>query len=253
MRTIIKSIGAGLALGAAFVAPAAAQELITNGGFEAGRLVGWTEADGAGGSGGFFVRPDGTQFDPFRPAVGPATGSFYAVSDGTGAGSHALIQTFTVAGPAASVVLSFDMFVDSYAAAATPLGLDYIGAPNQQARVDLLSAGASAFDTGANVLKIFYQGTDPAADPLQDNPHPYTHYLFDITSLAGDGGTFQLRFAEADNQDTLYLGVDNVSIRETPAVPEASTLVSFCLTACGMAALMLRARRGRGQPFPLNT
>ena len=96
----------------------------------------------------------------------------------------------------------------------------------------------------------FYKGSDPVSDPSIDNPHQYTHYTFDITSLVGTGGTFQLRFAEANNQDNLYQGIDNVSIRETPAVPEASTLVSFGLMALAMGGLVLRGRQRTRQAAP---
>ena len=256
MQQLRNLAGGGLllALGAAIAAPASAQQLITNGGFESGSLSGWTTANQTGSSGGFFARSNGTQFDPFRSTVGPKSGSYYAVSDQTGNGSHALLQTFTVNAPASAVILSFDMFVDNYnfGGAVTPNTLDYTVVPNQQARVDILSAGAGAFTTGAGDLANFYKGSDPVSDPNIDNPHQYTHYSFDITSLVGTGGTFQLRFAEANNQDNLFQGVDNVSIRETPAVPEASTLVSFGLLAFGMAALLLRGRRGWRQQSLLN-
>ena len=79
------------------------------------------------------------------------------------------------------------------------------------------------------VLENFYAGSDPVSDPSVDNPHAYTHYVFDITSLVKSGGPFQLRFAEVNNQDNLFQGVDNVSVHETPAVPEASTLASLGL------------------------
>jgi hypothetical protein len=262
MQHTRKLIGPGLllALCAVMTAPASAQELITNGGFETGSLSGWTTADQAGSSGGFFARPDGMQFDPFHSTVGPASGSYYAVSDQAfsdqrGNGSHALLQTFTVAAPASSVILSFDMFVDNYnfdGSAATPSTLDYTVVPNQQARVDILSSGAGAFDTGAGDLTNFYEGADSVTDPNIDNPHLYTHYSFDITSLVGSGGAFQLRFAAANNQDNLYQGVDNVSILETPAVPEASTLVSFGLPVFGLVALLLHSRRRRRQQLSVN-
>lgn len=252
MQGIPKVVGAGLllALCAALTAPAiSAQELIKNGGFETGSLSSWQSVDQAGSGGGFFARPDSGQFDPFRSTVGPQLGSFYAVSDqnGTFDGSHALLQTFTVTAPASSVILSFDMFVDNYSQSgpATPNSLDYTVVPNQQARVDILSAGAGAFDTDAGDLANFYQGSDPVTDPSIDNPHPYTHYSFDITSLVDGGGTFQLRFAEANNQDNLFQGVDNVSIFETP-VPEASTTASLGLLL-GMGGLVIAAKRKKTQ------
>ena len=114
-RSLAGATTAGAAVGLfCLCLGAQGQELIQNGGFEAGSLTGWTTVQQAGSSGGFFARPDGTQSDPYRSTVGPASGSYYAVSDQTGDGSHALLQSFTVAAPAKSVVLSFDMFVDNY-------------------------------------------------------------------------------------------------------------------------------------------
>ena len=54
-----------------------------------------------------------------------------------------------------------------------------------------------------------------------------------------------LRFAEVDNQGYLNMGVDNVSITETAAVPEPAAL-----TLCGIASASMLgyAWRKRRQP-----
>ena len=246
-----------LSLGGAIISPAAAtQELIQNGDFETGTFSPWTVT--SQGDSAFYVRPDGSQNNTFQSTVGPASGSYYAVSDQVsgsngGNGDAALIQSFTVSAPASSVVLSYDMFVDNYADpfaySPTPAGtdLDYNTPNNQQARVDLLTQSASAFSVASSdVLENFYQGSDPVTDPSTDNPHPYTHYSYDITSLVGGGGTFQLRFAEVNNEDNLYQGVDNVSILDTPAAPpapEPSQAGVLALMALGLGGLCWRARR----------
>jgi hypothetical protein len=224
-----------------FCSAAQATPLLVNGGFETGTFAGWTEVDAAASFPGsdFFVLPVTALPQSGGSTVGPASGLFYAVSDSAGSGAHALIQSFTVAGPATSVVLSFDLFVNSYGGnVVNPIGLDFTDGPNQHARVDILAAGASAFDTGAGVLQNFYLGTDAGA-----NPHAYTHLTFDITALVGGGGTFQLRFAEVDNQLFLNMGVDNASIEATgvAAVPEPSSIV---LSTLGLGLLSrFRARR----------
>jgi hypothetical protein len=220
-------------------ARAGTTQLITNGGFETGDFTGWSTFDQAGGSGSFFVLSGTTEPLSGMPTVGPASGTFYASSDQTGPGAHALIQSFTVPTLATSVILSFDMFANNWAGVtACPGPLDYTIVPNECGRVDLLTGSAGAFDTGADDLKNFYMGSDTGT-----NPNPYTHYSFDITSLVSGGGTFQIRFAEADNQLFYNLGVDDVSIVATMAsTPEPSTVF---LLGAGMAFLVLFRRFAR--------
>jgi hypothetical protein len=222
--------GCGLAHGA---------QLITNGTFETGTLAGWTVASQAGSFPGsnFFALSGTITPQSGSSTVGPASGSFYAVSDQVGPDAHALLQSFVV--PSGSnVVLSFSLFVNSYGGNfVNPIGLDYTDGANQHASVDILKAGAAALDTGTGVLQNFYLGTDSG-----NNPHPYTNMSFDITSLVGAGGTFQLRFAEVSNQLFLNMGVDNVSIvTTTAALPEP---VPFALVGLALVCLGLR-RFGR--------
>jgi hypothetical protein len=214
-------------------------QLLTNGGFETGTYAGWTTASQAGSSGNLFIDTPGTT----APASGIATaangagGAFYSVTDQTGPGAYSLRQTFTVAPGASSVLLNFQMFVNSYGGG--PIfgnGLDYTGVANQHARVDILTAGAAAFDLGAAVLQNLYLGIDPTGT----NPNPYVDYSFDITSLVGSGGTFQVRFAQVDNQGFFNQGVDNVSIVAN-AVPEPASLALVGLALAG-AALSRRRR-----------
>lgn len=236
-RTIAATL-VGACAGMTFSEPSRAVELIANGGFEAG-LSGWTVIDLPGGSGSFFAVTGTTVPLSLLDTVGAASGTSYAASDQTGPGTHALIQAFTVAPGMSSVVLSFQMFVNNANAVAIvdPIGLDHTGAPNQHGRVDLLSAAASAFDTGAGVLANFYLGSDAGA-----NPSPYTSYVFDLTALTAGGGTFQLRFAETDNQLFFNLGVDDVSIVATATeIPAPGSLALL-----GIAAAGLLGRRSRG-------
>lgn len=101
---------------------------------------------------------------------------------------------------------------------------------------------------GAGVLANLYLTVDPGP-----TPNPYTPYVFDITSTVGAGGTFQIRFAEVDNQFFLHQGVDNVSIQFTAAPPVpapvpaagpwALAALALLLLLAGAISLTLRKRR----------
>lgn len=222
-----------LAFGAAQASPV---QLLTNGNFETGSFAGWSVTNQTGSNGTLSIDAPGSTapVSGLTTASNPLGGSFYAVTDQTGPGAYSLSQSFTVAPGASSVVVSFQMFANSYGGG--PIfgnGLDYNGGANQHARVDVLDANAGAFDLGAAVLQNLYLGIDPAGS----NPNPYISYSFDITSLVGGGGTFQLRFAQVDNQGFFNQGVDNVSVlAEINGVPEPSSfaLVAFALAGAGL-------------------
>jgi hypothetical protein len=219
-------------------------QLIVNGGFETGTFNSWTLTNQPGSFPGLnfsstprLPRPNlGARLWGRRPA------RFMLYRMGWEPGTKILSQSFTIAPGASSVVLSFSMFVNSAGGQAlNPIGLDFTDGANQQGRVDLLRGTAGLFDTGAGVLGNFYQGVDAGT-----NPHMYTNYSFDITSLVGSGGNFILRFAEVDNLNVLKLnmGVDNVSINTSvAAVPEPSCVLTAILGMAGVAGLRLRRRR----------
>ncbi len=215
-------------------------ELITNGDFGTGGFTGWTVANQHNGS--WYIDMPGTR----TPISNHATldtggsGSFgnsYAVTDQGGGGVHSLIQTITVPEPLVSATLSFDMFVNDWSNAGPIVGpLSATSGPVQYGRVDILAAGAGPFDTGAGVVANLYSGVDP-----RPNPNAFTSYSIDITSIIGAGGTFQLRFAEADNMGFFNMGVDNVSVMAEPVpVPGAVLLGMLGLSVAGVK---LRKRR----------
>ena len=230
-----------LAIGADRAWAVSSSELIVNGGFEAG-LAGWTVTNQ--GTGDWFI--DNVFEDPpfggtpvsGHDTVGPASGAWSAVSDQPGAGVHALEHLFAVPSqPAASIVLSFQMFVNDWSEQGPIVdaaGLDHLAIPNQHARVDLMTAAASPLDTDAGVVENFYLGVGSVFIP-----NPYTPYSFDITSLVTPGSMYKLRFAEVDNQLWLNQGVDDVSILYTP-VPEPSTLTAICIALLVVGSLRWR-------------
>jgi hypothetical protein len=225
---------------AATVAPVHAAELIQNGGFETG-FAGWTRADQLGSDGSF-----GIQVGPLSPDNGfavppPPGGTFAAMTDAEGAGSHVLFQNFTVSSPTPALTLTFDLFVGNRADAFhTPNTLDFsTPALNQQARVDITLGSADPFSLSASdvLLNPFHTNV---GDPLVSG---YTHFVVDLTSLvnANLGVPLRLRFAEVDNVFVFNFGVDNVSLSTTAAtVPEPGSVL---LTLAGGIGLAWRVRQ----------
>ena len=153
-------IAAVLAAGAS----TAKADLIVNGGFESG-FTGWTVTNQAGGSGNWFIQSGTLSPTSGFTVPAPPGPTHAAMTDQPGPGSHALIQSFTVPVGSPTVILSFDWFVGNRAGAfATPNSLDFTVSPNQQARVDILTAGAGAFDLGASVVDNVFQ--THVGDPL---------------------------------------------------------------------------------------
>src|ERR1700722_8259491 len=101
------------------VAPTASaqEQLFTNGNFETGNFTGWTVNNQSGGSGNFFINAPGahTPDSGHNTVANPSGGSFYAVSDQGGPGSHLLYQRFFVPANATSLTLTFQMFVNNWA------------------------------------------------------------------------------------------------------------------------------------------
>lgn len=207
--------------------------LILNGDFELGDFTGWT-VNNVLNQGSWRISTPGANTPFFGwPTLNNSFGggNYYAVADKFAPDAMVLLQPFTVPMPAASAILSFDMFVndwDLYGGYIHPNGLDPYANPNQHARVDILSAGADPFDTGAGVLANYYLGVYGTGAP-----YPYVHYTFDVTSLIGGGGDFQLRFGQVQTEYFLNTGVDNVRIDYTP-IPEPGTF-----TLCGIGVLGL--------------
>jgi hypothetical protein len=198
-------------------------QLITNGNFATGDFTGWTETNQAGGNGNWFVSNSDVSPDSGYTTPGPFPGdSFYALTDQTGPGAHSLTQSFTVPVDTTSLTLSFEMFSDDQDGGPfCPGTLDYSVNPSQCTRVDILTAGAGAFDTGAGVVMNLYES---ATQTVGGAPNPWVAYSFDLSGLT-PGDTYQLRFGEVDNQLFNQQGIDDVSILAVVATPEPDSLV----------------------------
>jgi len=240
----LKDLGIALTLGCALSSTAFAG-LIANGGFESG-FSNWNRADQLGSEGSFALQTGATS-----PVTGdtvplPPGAVRAAMTDALGPGSHVLYQDFTVPTAVAGGLLTFQVFIGNRAGTfftPSPASLDFsTPALNQQARVDILLAGADPFSVASSdvLLNAFQTAAGNAA------VSGYNVVNVDITSLlnAHVGGTLRLRFTEVDNVAPFQMGVDNVDVitSTTGAVPEPS---SWLLTCGALAALGATARRLR--------
>jgi hypothetical protein len=227
------------------VVPAQAQQLITNGGFEAA-FTGWTRADQLG-SDGTFALQTGTS-SPVNAFIVPAPpqGTQAAMTDSQAGGSHVLYQDFTIPAGTLSGNVNFSLFINSGDSFFSPAHLDWASTGtdrlNQQARVDIITTAADPFSVaGGDVLQNLFQ-TLPG-DPLVSG---YTNFSIDISPLlaANQGQTLRLRFAEVDNVSFFNLGVDQVTIQASPVAavaPEPSALALLLMG--GLLARRTLARR----------
>jgi len=234
----------GMAVLICGLAAAGHAQTIANGSFESG-FSGWTRVDQLGSDGSFHLHTGAVSPVTGDPVPAPPGGLFAAMSDALGPGSHVLYQDFVVGNvPYASASLSFDLFIGNRADAFyTPAtgSIDFAApAFNQQARVDLMSAGVDPFSVaGADLLQQVFQ--TGAGDPLVSG---YTTHSVDIASIlnANLGKTLRLRFAEADNVFTFQMGVDNVDLDLVP-VPEPAFYQLGGLLALGALGLLRLRRR----------
>jgi hypothetical protein len=194
--------------------PAAMAASVANGGFETGDFTDWTVVDQAGGSGSWFVYT-GTS-SPLNGFTVPAPpeGTFAAITDQGGPGSHLLYQDIVLEA-GFTHTLSFILYLQNQGGAfATPETLDYTVFPNQQYRVDIVSPAAPPDSVAsADVLAAVFR--TEVGDPLTLGP---TTVTFDLTPFAGT--TVRLRFAEVDNQGFFQAGVDDVRVESSPTTPQ---------------------------------
>jgi hypothetical protein len=243
-RASAAAVALVLTLGPLASCPVRAQ-LINNGGFEVGGLSGWTRLDQLGSEGTFALQSGTTSPVNGIPVPAPPGGSFAAMTDAQGPGSHLLYQDFVVPTGQASGLLTFSLFLGNRANdyfTPSPSTLDFsTPALNQQFRADILSPTADPFSvTASDVLLNAYQ-TKPG-DPLVSG---YRTISVNISALVQSqaGKTLRLRFAEVDNVSIFQAGIDNVSLTTT-AVPEPSSLLVTGLVA-GLGTLSVVRRRRR--------
>ena len=199
-------------------------QLISNGGFETGSFSGWSTSNS--GNGNTFVSRVQYSITGFG-TPGPAGGSFYAVTDQGGPGSHSFSQFFTVTA-GSNVNVSFDMFRNNQAGtgdAFCSAGLNENAGPSQCDYVDILNLDNNI------VLNLVKSGS---------NTEGWLHYSFDLTGSLGGGGTFGLRFGEVDNQLFNTMAIDNVSVTGGTATPEPGSLFLLGTGLLGMGGAVRR-------------
>ena len=160
-------------------------------------------------------------------------GSNFSITDQNGPGAYSLTQSFTL-GATTLVNISFDMFANNWSGVNINNGRLSSAGPNQNAVVDILGGTAGAFTT--NPLDIVATLYGPGSDAIFGT-NPWTSYSSSMTLAAG---TYQIRFAQADNQLFFQQGVDNVSI--SAAVPEPASW-AMLISGFGLVGAVARRRR----------
>jgi len=227
---------------ACILSSGASAAVIVNGGFESG-FSSWSRIDQAGSDGTFFQQTGTSSTSSGTAVPAPPGGTTAAMTDALAPGSHAMWQTFTIAAPVGPTMLVFDLFIgnraDAFSVPANLTTLDFsTAALNQQARVDIMPAGADPLSIAAGDILLNAFQTRPG-DPLVSG---YTRRFVDITSVlnANLNRPLMLRFAETDNVYLFQMGVDNVDFQA--AIPEPS---SWITGIGGLCALLYFRRRGR--------
>lgn len=183
------------------------EAFVNNGGFESGNFTGWTlfNINCFPGGNWFVYSGTNTPLSGF-PFFAPPQGTFAAVSDQLGQGTHIMYQDITLE-PGRAHGLVFKIYWQNRAAAFfSPNTLDCNVFPNQQFRIDIMTTTAAVDsvapgDVLANVLRT-RPGLPLTLPPITG--------IFNLSAFAGQ--TVRLRFAEVDNQLFFNVGVDDVRI-----------------------------------------
>jgi hypothetical protein len=228
--------GLGLpGLGASAPAAFAATSTVGNGGFETGSLAGWTVTDQPGSDGSWFAyagteAPDSHSVLPLPPA-----GTYAAITDQLGHGTHVLSQDLAIT--PSTAVLAFQVFyVNQADRFVTPASFDFQAGPNQQFRVDVLRAGADPLgaDPGSVLVSAF---ATKVGDPLELSA---TRVQIDLSAWSGQ--TVRLRAVEVDTLQFLNAGIDDVTLTPAPSGPTTTTgAIATSTTSAGTGATTVPA------------
>ena len=186
----------------AVAAPASAQNLLTNGGFETGDFTGWTaNATGAGDILATNLAPNAMLPMSALAANGPAGGDWYATTDQDEPASYELYQFFTVPQNPGPVIVSYDLAVTSLA--------DFVES-EQAVKIEVFALDVAR---GGLPATLFH---DAPAPITQDVPNPYVHYDFDLSADVVPGQTYIFYFSQITQNANLIAALDNVRVTPTP-------------------------------------
>lgn len=190
-------------------------ELIQNGSFTTGDLTGWTMLDQMGSQGEWFIYSSTIPVNIPLPLSSygffpQPNGTYGVVTDQYNPSTCILYQNVTIPANSSQVTLQFSYAYVNYLPWAIPPTLDYTIYPNQQYRIDIMTQNPTdpfSVLSGDVLLNLI---TPQDTDLLS---LPYTTVSYDLSQFAGQ--TIGLRFAVADNEMVLNLGIDGVSITAT--------------------------------------
>lgn len=192
---------------AAMLFSANAMADLVNGNFENG-LTGWTATNE--GSAAAIQTAIGTTTTSAGTIAPSPTANRYVYTSQTGPGRSILTQPFVVQGGVNKVF--FDLAINNNASYynLTPDSIEYSGAPNQQARFEILKPGASRTTVDpADIIVSAFQ-THPGDASVQN----WKTYAVDVTAQLAPyaGQTVLFRFVQVDNQSFMNLAIDNVNV-----------------------------------------
>jgi hypothetical protein len=204
---------------ALFTPSAQAAEVLSNGSFETGDSTDWnvtgqTNANGNGFGNWYFTMNSNGPLSG-RGGEAPSDGSWQAYLDDNGSGSYVLYRDVTLP-DYGSITLHFTWWVkNEWGDFANPDTLDRTQRPNQQFRVDIMDPAVPPDWTQFGVLQNIL-----ATQPGDPRFTTATTVDADISAFAGQ--TIRLRFAGANTEHFLRVGVDSVHIVTHPFVKVAT-------------------------------
>jgi uncharacterized repeat protein (TIGR01451 family) len=183
---------------------AGTNQLVLNGGFETGTFTNWSKTNSS--TAGDWVINNGTYVPPGPGgATVPFAGSYSAVSEQTGAGTHTLYQDITISSNTTSATLAWTDRIRNFATQFTT--------NSQYFHVEIRG-------TNNAVLQIAFS-TKPG-DPLTTN---WVTRSFNLSSYIGQ--KIRVVFVESDSLGYFNVGLDNISVQvNTSSVTNAPGILN---------------------------